>query len=138
MNKGQMPGGKFDVTQFWVTEPEEADAPAEAIPQGGEFTLHAIFTGSGTQWNNMKSQHHVFAIYFHLEGIGTLEKEVDYGPVHVTLDPAMNSYEVRRVVTAQQNTLPVGLYKGGCTVENTNWHGAVGFNEGLVLQVYTP
>jgi hypothetical protein len=42
---GQMPGGTFDVTRVWVTEPEEAEKPNEAIPVGGKFTLHAAFTG---------------------------------------------------------------------------------------------
>ncbi len=137
-HSGQMPGGNLDITTLWITEPAAADAPAEAIPQGGEFTLHAQFTGSGTQWNNMKKQSHVFAVHFHLEGIGTTEAEVDYGPINVTLNQATNSYDVTRIVTAQQNTLPIGLYNWGCTVENTNWHGAVAFYMGRVLQIYTP
>jgi len=133
---GQMPGGKFDVTDLWVTEPEAADAPAEAIPQGGEFTLHAKFSGSGSQWKNMKKENHIFEIYFHLEGVGTTEKEVDDGPMTVTLDKSTDTYEIEHVVTPQQNTLPIGLYRCGCTVENKNWTGAVGFNEGLILQIY--
>lgn len=133
---GQMPGGKLDVTELWVTEPEGEDAPAEAIPQGGEFTLHVKFSGSGSQWKNMKKEGHNFEIYFHLEGIGRSEEEMDYGPKNVTLNKNTDCYEVMQVVTAQENTLPVGLYRCGCTVEDTNWVGAVGFFDGLVIQIY--
>jgi hypothetical protein len=132
---GQMPGGTLDVTNIWVTEPPPADDPHEAIPQGGEFTLHARFTGAGTQWINMRDQAHHFHVYFHLEGIGSTEAEVDYGPVSMNLGQA-NVYDVNHTVTAQQNTLPRGLYRCGVTIEDQNWHGAVGFNEGLVIQIY--
>ena len=137
-HSGQMPSGAFDVTKLWVTEPAAADAPSEAIPRGGEFTLHAIFTGSGTQWNNMKSQQHVFAVNFHVERIGAQPAEEDYGPVNITLNPATDSYTAEYTVAAQQNMLPEGVYRVGCTAQNQNWKGAVGFYEGLVIQIYTP
>jgi hypothetical protein len=130
-----MPGGTFDVNGLWVTEPTAADVPAQAIPQGGEFTLHASFTGSGTQWMDMRDQNHVMRTWFHLEGIGSTEAEVDYQAPDVTLGPA-NVYQVSRTITAAQNTLPIGLYRCGITTENVNWHGAVGFYEGLVIQIY--
>jgi hypothetical protein len=132
---GQMPAGTFDVTNLWVTEPTEAEHPHEAIPRGGEFTLHARFTGSGTQWMDMRDQNHVMDTWFHLEGIGSTEGEVDYHADPVTLGAA-NVYNVSYTIAAQQNTLPVGLYRCGVTTENVNWHGAVGFYEGLVIQIY--
>lgn len=133
---GQMPGGTLDVTELWVTEPVAADAPSEAIPKGGEFTLHTKFSGSGGQWGNMKREGHEFKVFFHLEGMGITEDEVDYGPVTVNLVDGQDEYEVEHPVTAAQNTLPVGLYRCGCTIENTNWIGAVGYIEGLILQIY--
>ena len=105
---GQMPGGKLNVSEYWVTEPAAADQPAEAIPQGGEFTLHAEFTGSGTQWGNMKSNKQKFLPEFHLEGIGATEAEVDYTGSEITLNAATDVYEAIYTVTPEQNTLPVG------------------------------
>jgi hypothetical protein len=131
-----MPGGTLDVPTLWVTEPKEAETPAEAIPEGHEFTLHALLTGSGNQWDNMKAEGHEFEIYFHMEGIGKTEEEVDYGPETVTLNENQNEYEVSHRVPADENTLPIGLYRVGCTAENMDWPGAVGFIEGLVLQIY--
>lgn len=133
---GQMPGGTLDVTELWVTEPVGADAPSEAIPKGGEFTLHVKFSGSGSQWGNMKREGHKFEVYFHLEGMGTTEEEVDYGPENVFLVNNQDEYEVELPITVAQNTLPVGLYRCGCTIENKNWIGAVGYIEGLILQIY--
>jgi len=133
---GQMPGGTLNVTNLWVTEPPDADHPHEAIPQSGEFTLHTTFTGSGSQWINMKAAGHLFHVRFHVEGIGAAEPEVDYGPVSVNLNAATNVYAVAHTVTPQQNTLPAGLYRCGVTVEDKSWHGGVGFYEGLVIQVY--
>ena len=135
---GQVPSGTFNVTNIWVTEPPEAEHPHEAIPKGGEFTLHATFTGSGNQWINMREQHHHMRTWFHVEGLGHTEAEEDY---QVTPDLQLsdqNVYEVTRTVTVQQNTLPIGLYRCGVTVEDWDWHGAVGFYEGLVIQIYEP
>jgi hypothetical protein len=56
--------------------------------------------------------------------------------VETTLDEATDEYHVKFRVKPDENELPVGLYRVGCTVENRNWPGAVGFNEGLVLQIY--
>lgn len=135
-HKGQVPGGTLDVPDLWVTEPKGVEEPAEAIPEGQEFTLHAVLRGSGRQWENMKSEGHQFEIYFHLEGIGHTEEEVDFGPEYVTLNENLNEYEVSYPVQPEANTLPVGLYRVGCTAENLDWTGAVGFNEGLVIQIY--
>jgi hypothetical protein len=131
---GQVPGGTLDITRFWVTEPTAADTPYEAIPQGGQFTFHARLTGSGSAWDNMKQQNHVFSAKFHMEGIGVSGTERDYNAPNVTLNPSTNSYEIALTIT--NNNLPAGLYRCGCTVINTNWHGAVAFYEGLVIQIY--
>lgn len=134
---GQVPGGTFDVRELWVSEPPGEDAPAEAIPKGGDFTFHAKFTGTGRQWKNMKDQKHTMEVIFHAEGMGATEKEVDYDPANptlVVLNPGTDLYEATFKVTA--NTLPVGLYRCGCTVVDKNWHGAVGYYEGLIIQIF--
>ncbi len=135
---GQMPGGTFDVNSLWVTEPAASDVPAMVIPRGGEFTLHATFTGSGTQWLNMQKAGHAMDTWFHLEAIGSTGAETDYQAANVILVVGQNVYEVTYTVAAWQNTLPEGFYRCGVTVENLHWRGAVGFNENLFIQIYTP
>jgi len=132
-----MPGGRLHVPELWVTEPPAADRPAEAIPEHGEFTLHATFSGSGDQWKNMKHNTHRFEVVFHVEGIGVSEPEVDYGPVHVHLNQTDDEYQADYLVPANKNTLTPGLYRCGVTVVNEDWIGAVAFREGLVLQIYS-
>ena len=135
-HKGQMPGGSLDVTNLWVTEPATADAPAEAIPQAGPFTLWTTFSGKGTQWDNLNGATpplYKFDVMFHIEGIGVGEPEVDYGPVAITLN-GQSSYNVSYPVNP--NKLPAGLYRCGVTIVCKNWHGAVGYYEGLIFQIY--
>jgi len=130
---GQVASGTFDVNSLWVTEPPTADTPAQAIPHGGVFTFHMTFTGTGAHWYNCRSQGHHFQVKFHVEGVGA-EMEADYTPPPIQVNLNQTNYEV--TYTVNPNTLPVGLYRCGCTVEDNDWHGTVGFRENLLLQIY--
>jgi hypothetical protein len=138
-----MGSGTFDVTQLVVTEPATAEAPTNIIPQLGEFSVTATFTGSGTLWNNLKNMNPRLAyevIYF-IEGIGASSVELDLGVHSGYLDPTKNVYEgadTTFTVAAPDNQLPVGIYRVGCTVTFPTFPGTTGFLEDFIIQIYKP
>lgn len=152
---GQLPEGKFDVTGLRVTReahPDESPVVLSVIDWGEPFDLTVNFEGSGTAWYNYEHDALMRArVSFHAEGIGAAAGEYDLGPVCVDLVPNQGSYEATYTVPGGIND--DGIFRLGamvtieklnnaadtitnCNAPATAELGALGFYEGLVIQIH--
>ena len=136
---GQAGTGTFNVRDLVFGEPAGSEQPTNIIPQGGSFDLSLTFEGSGSNWKNMVKNGLAYEVWYHLEGIGNSEDEVDYGPVTKNLVSGKLTYtgaDTRRTISP--NNLKPGLYLVAGVVIFPTWPGTTGFTTDTQLQVYVP
>jgi hypothetical protein len=139
------PAGEFDVTQLVAIETEAGgvELPSSIIDVGESFHLRATFTGSGTNWNNMKALGLTADVQFYAEGMGPGVFNQNFGTTPVILDPAQDQYEVNSPSASVANA---GIYRCGVVVTfrldnpapapDLPWNGWLGFNEDCVIQIH--
>ena len=121
----------FDVSSLAVTC-EPGNPPTTVIDVGVDFTVTATFTGSGTDWDNMKDDQEQCEVKFYAEGIGVGAPDFDWGAETRNLGAA-DEYPVDHIVVG--GIAQEGIYRLGATVAFPNKHGVLGFYEGLVIQI---
>jgi len=108
----------------------------DIIDAGEPFDLVATFTGSGTDWINMKRACLTglqYQVRFYAEGQGANAPEIDFGMEVGNLSPGVDKYVVTHRVASGISTR--GLYQCSVTVEFPQKYGVLGYYQDLWIQV---
>ena len=135
---GQGVSADFDVTDLIVIEPLGAADPADIIPEGGDFTLRATFTGSGSGWQGYQNLEAHYVVKFYVEGLGETAPDKDIGNVGGDLIPGNTDSYIVELPVIGGGGLTEGVYKVACLVRFPDVPGMTGYFDTRLMEIYIP